>query len=570
MEVGAVRGGRLDQGGEQRDRPVVVVRDLDDAGELRVVDVGGGGDLPEGAARADAVAVAVAVDPGQDVGVALQEGDDLLAAVPLVARGGGVGGHVVHAPARVVAEDQRVFVPVLAQGAVQPVELGGAQRALVVAAGVGGVDADADDLVRDPEAVVERAGVEVGAGVAVADGSAPGVCRIEVGGHVLTRRQRHPARVCGDGAHLLLVRLEHGLYALALGVGASGLALHEPLGLGGRDVLQLAVADADVGDEGAGRGVAAAGEQVVVAEGGVPGDVEARTGDLAADGVEVAGDPRVAQRLVLVAQVAVGVPVEREAAVLNALVVARVAGVGVHPAAAEGGEEPLHLDLGVFVAVVARGDHECERGTGGRPPAHLVDPLHQGDHAGQGEGLVRAPAAGLAGAEELVAQRVLHIRQVQVGELHEGGQRGAPVLAAALRLGQLGPDLPGPARAVAQAPVAAAAAGRGDGHQGGAGPGGGLRGSRRGGGGRGRLGCRGGRRLLRRGGGRAAVGAHQAQPGGRGDGARGGQEGTAVEVRVCGSAGSAVHGGLPECEREGKRDGGRAAGFVNEDRWQRE
>ncbi|GAA3063886.1 hypothetical protein GCM10020000_54230 [Streptomyces olivoverticillatus] len=125
------------------------------------------------------------------------------------------------------------------------------------------------------------------------------------------------------------MRLEQRFDALALGVDAVGLALHEPLGLFGGDGLQLAAADGEVADEGARGRIAAAGEAVVVAEGGVPGDVQAGAVDAACDGVEIAVDAGVAELLVLVAQGAVGVPEEFQAAVLDALVVLRVAGVGV-------------------------------------------------------------------------------------------------------------------------------------------------------------------------------------------------------------------------------------------------
>ncbi|GAA3083246.1 hypothetical protein GCM10020000_81710 [Streptomyces olivoverticillatus] len=60
--------------------------------------------------RADPVEVAVAVYPREDVAVPTERIKQFTPGVTGLVRGGGVGDSVVHGPAGVVAEDERVLV----------------------------------------------------------------------------------------------------------------------------------------------------------------------------------------------------------------------------------------------------------------------------------------------------------------------------------------------------------------------------------------------------------------------------------------------------------------------------
>ncbi len=218
----------------------------------------------------------------------------------------------------------------------------------------------------------------------------------------------------------------------------------------------------------------------MVADGGVPGQVEAGALHLPDRGGQEALQVREAERLVAVAGGGVGLPVQLEAAVLHALVVPRVPAVGCDPAAAHHLHEPLQFGVGVVVGVVAGGHDEVQRGAGDGGAVQRVDPLDERDGARHGQRLVRAPGVRVGGAQELQAQRVLNVHQVQVGELHERGERRTAARAARLGGGQLAAHDPLPARAVAEAAVAGAVAGGRDGGEGGALGVGGERARRRG------------------------------------------------------------------------------------------
>ena len=197
----------------------------------------------------DPVQVAVAVDPRQHVGVLLQQRDQLRPAVPVLAGAGRVGAQVGHGAAGVVAEDQDVLVLMGGQGAVQPVQLRGADRAEEGAAAVGGVQADAEHAVRDREGVVEVVGVHARGRVAVADRAGAGAARVEVGVEVLLRGEGPAPLVRGDRPRAARVALQHLADEGAVRV---ALRLHRPVDLhrvGVRDLLHLAAAGGDVGRE---------------------------------------------------------------------------------------------------------------------------------------------------------------------------------------------------------------------------------------------------------------------------------------------------------------------------------
>jgi hypothetical protein len=301
--------------------------------------------------------------------------------------------------------------------------------------------------------------------------------------------------------------------------------------------------------------VAAERHGVVVADRGVPGQVQAGAAHLADRGGQEALQMRETELLVAVADGGVGLPVLLEAAVLDALVVPRVAGVGGDPPAAHDLQEPLQLGLGVVVRVVAGGHREVQRGAGDGRAAQRVDPLDQRDRAVHGQRLVRAPGVPVGGAQVLQAHRVLGVDQVQVGELHERGERGTASGAARRRRGQVAAHDARPARPVAEAAVAGTGAGGGDAREGGA-PG--VRGEGRG---RGLAGLRhhpGGPRVRGDG---LAVGGPQGVADARGDGRRagGGEDGTAVDRRDAGGDRAyARHGAVsPSAKRVGRIAGGR-------------
>src|SRR5699024_809520 len=116
--VGGVRGVGLDQRAQQRDGAVGVVGDLDDPGELRIVDVRGGVDLPEAllgglpAVGDYPVVVGVPVDPAQHVGEPVQKVDQFGAGVPRLGRVLRIGDQHVHGVGGVVAEQQEQLVGV--------------------------------------------------------------------------------------------------------------------------------------------------------------------------------------------------------------------------------------------------------------------------------------------------------------------------------------------------------------------------------------------------------------------------------------------------------------------------
>lgn len=289
---------------------------------------------------------------------------------------------------------------------------------------------------------------------------------------------------------------------------------------------------------------AAQGQAVVVADRGVPGDGQAGAVEFPDRGGQIARQVREAELLVGVAGARVGLPVLLEAAVLDALVVARVPGVGGDAAAAHDGEEPVQLGAGVVVRVVAGRHGELERGAGGGGAPQGVDPLDERDRARHGQRLLGPPGVHVGRAQVLQADRVLAVHQMQVGELHERGQRGTAAGPPGLRGGEVGTHLAAPAGAVAEAPVAGARARGGDGGDGGAA---GVRGERGGdrsglvdGLGHRRLGGAGGRRGL-------AVGGPQGVADARGDGgrARGGEDGTTVDRRRgAGDRAYARHGAI--------------------------
>ncbi len=139
--------------------------------------------------------------------------------------------------------------------------------------------------------------------------------------------------------------------------------------------------------------------------------------------------------------------------VLDALVVVRVAGVGGEAATAHHRVEPVRFDPRVVAGVVAGGHDGTDGRAGGGPVPQRVDPLDQTDDAGVGERLLATPAGG-GEARELVTPRVLHVREVRGGELHEAGQGRTTLGAAAPGGGRLGAGVPLPAGAVAQPAVA--------------------------------------------------------------------------------------------------------------------
>lgn len=101
-----------------------------------------------------------------------------------------------------MAEDEDVGVPVVGEDPLQPAQLRGAEGALVGAAGVGGVQADAEHVVGDAERVVLGAGGHVVGGVAVADGTEALVSGVEVGRQVLRDGVGGAGVVGGDGPHV--------------------------------------------------------------------------------------------------------------------------------------------------------------------------------------------------------------------------------------------------------------------------------------------------------------------------------------------------------------------------------
>lgn len=255
-----------------------------------------------------------------------------------------------------------------------------------------------------------------------------------------------------------------------MALGVVGLPDHvlELLRLGRGQRHQLLAADGVLGEPGVAVAVAAQRQAVVVADRGVPGDVEAGAVELPDRGGQIARQMREAELLVGVAGAGVGLPVLLEAAVLDAFVVARVPGVGGDAAAAHDGEEPVQLGAGVVVRVVAGRHGELERGAGGGGAPQGVDPLDERDRARHGQRLLGPPGVHVGRAQVLQAHRVLAVHQMQVGELHERGQRGTAAGPPGLRGGEVGTHLAAPAGAVAEAPVAGARARGGDGGDGGA------------------------------------------------------------------------------------------------------
>ncbi len=439
-----------------------------------------------------------------------------------------------------MAEDDRVRVLVVPQRPVQPPELRRPDGPCVVPARVGGVEADADDVVGDAEAVVLGARVQVGRRVAVPDRAVPPVRRLQVGPQVLPGRERGPALVGCDRAHRAGVGLEEVLEDRAPGVLVLLEGVLELLGVGRRDVHQLLAADGEVGQVGvAVRGVGAERHRVVVADRRVPGDVQAGAAQFADRGGQVALDVREAELLVGVADAVVGLPVELQAAALDALVPPGITGVRGDPAAAHHRQEPLQFGSAVVVRVVAGGHGEVQRGAGDGAAAQRVDPLDERHRARHGQRLLRPPGVHVRGAQVLQPERVLGVDQVQIGELDEGGERRTPVRAPRLRRGQVLADDPPPAGAVAQAAVAGTAGRGGDVGEGRA-PG--VRGERHrepaggadgrlGGGGAGARRGRGARGRGARGRGGLAVGGPQGVADARGEGHRPGrgEQGPAVD-----------------------------------------
>ncbi len=166
----------------------------------------------------------------------------------------------------------------------------------------------------------------------------------------------------------------------------------------------------------------------------------------------------------------VGVPVvvvERgRLGVLDALVPVRRAAVGLQRPAVEQGEEPLELVGLLVVGVVPGGDRHVEGAAGHRPHAEVGESSHHGVADVGGQRLLGAPCAAerdrlrrlvCVPVEELDPGGGLGVHDVDVGEVDDGGQRRAPALAPALRVGQVGAQLDGPAGQLGQPAIAAAA-----------------------------------------------------------------------------------------------------------------
>ncbi|SCE18322.1 hypothetical protein GA0115246_112131, partial [Streptomyces sp. SolWspMP-sol7th] len=207
----------------------------------------------------------------------------------------------------------------------------------------------------------------------------------------------------------------------------------------------------------------------MVADGGVPGQVESRAAQGAGRGGEIARQVREAVALVGVGAALARLPVQVDPRALHALEVAAEAGVGGHLAAAHEAEEPVEFAGRVVVGVVAGGHDEVERGPCRGGAAQPVDPFDERERPDDGQRLLRAPGARGRGAQVLVPQRVLHIDEVQVGELDEGGERTPPLLPSRVRGGEVLAYEPLPAGPLGEPPVASRAAARGgDGVEGGA------------------------------------------------------------------------------------------------------
>ncbi|CAM5735262.1 hypothetical protein SHIRM173S_12989 [Streptomyces hirsutus] len=183
-----------------------------------------------------------------------------------------------------------------------------------------------------------------------------------------------------------------------------------------------------------------------------------------------------------------------------------------------------------------------------------------------GERLVRPPGVHVGGAQVLQAQRVLRVDHMQVGELHERGERGAAAVPAGAGAGQLAAYHPFPSGPFVEAPVAGGTAAARYGHpgHGGAACVRGERGGRRlpGGGEDGLV------RAGIGGDGLAAAGAQGVSgAGGEGDRAGDGEEGAAVECGGVGDWAYARHGACPPgCERIGS-DRGAFAGRTSRSYW---
>ena len=447
--VHLVGGIGLDQGGEQADRAVVIVGDLEDATHLREVDVGSGVDLPpattciaEVAVRNDVVVVGVTVDPGQDVRVVPQQVDELIAAVPLA---GAIHrrDEVVHRPRGVVAEqDEHLVGDLVVTAHTEVVVVGGAaspqhlleplplhvvERTVGVASPVRGVHRNAGDARSDLEGVVAAHGVEIVLGEAVTGSWGSGGGVVEVRLDELRRGEGAALGIRGDvlgerdgtvGEVNLLATLggrEEGLLVALVG------EAHELLVTGVHGLQQ-----APVGGQGA------LDRVVVVAEDGVPRNLEARGAERLHDALEVAVHLGVAGLLVHVVDAGLGVVVQLVAKGLDGLPALLGATIGGQGAAGENGEVPLELNGLVVVGVVTGAHDHVELATGERSTGQGVDATHQGGGAQRAEGLLGAEGRSGKGMHELHSHRRLDVGDVQVGDLHEAGQCGTTIVASAL------------------------------------------------------------------------------------------------------------------------------------------
>ncbi len=111
--------------------------------------------------RCDAVAVTVPVHPGDDMGMPVEDGDQLVARVPRLVRVARVGREVGHHVRWVVAEHEDVSAPGRDELLLEPVQLAGTERPVCAAGLVGRVEADGKDLLRQQLRVVEAGAVVV-------------------------------------------------------------------------------------------------------------------------------------------------------------------------------------------------------------------------------------------------------------------------------------------------------------------------------------------------------------------------------------------------------------------------
>ena len=297
-----------------------------------------------------------------------RSGDELVARVPRLVRVAGVGRQVGHHVRRVVAEHDDVRVLVRGELLLEPVQLGGADRPVRAAGLVGRVEADGQDVRRQPVRVVE-AGAVVVDGVPVADGPAPvnrgsrsaatyswpvnGARR----GSAVTwlvpgrgRRSPQGARTppaprsgwsSGVREHSRAARSER-----LLGVGREHLAVTGVPRRHRRLVLQSPEC----------RGV-------VVAHRQQPGHVE--PGGVERPGRRPSNPGTTGSRAPCSGRYrALGLPVLLEAAARDPLEDVGVTARGVQDAAREDREQPLELESTLVVGVVSGGHHRVDRPAG--------------------------------------------------------------------------------------------------------------------------------------------------------------------------------------------------------------